>query len=987
MNNRSYRKSKRQFEKHVLKMNASLRTLIAVVAIIECLLLVVFTTYSWIETNSSLIIMNGPSSNVEVMNTSLSIANELNYKIDLDKDSSAWSDLNSYFSSVKYFEFAKTTSPDGKTFFFPRKNNTHSDSIYYRPGDTDDYNTSYLYFDFVLSNRAQNAENYDIYFDEEFSDIFTVTGDFTDSNGHTADEYRNALKSAMRMSITAKTGNTEVPRIYSGSGASYNSIPPSFKNKSNATTANLTQPVNPEELSDYVYRVEDDIITSEKLFVAKKNYDTEVSIRIWFEENDPTFKSVFGYGNGNYFTSDVYKSIPNAKVGVKFKLKASANDLRALYFDDYTLSNAANAAHITDENPNYSVWFYAYQPYVGANTEHPERPATWVAIELTPDRSNSEYTRWFTSNTTVSMMEYMMGCNNDTDYSTTSTNGGGYTGTVANRYQMSYFCYGDFSTKRAIYRWALPSAPEENADYTFNAYSYDPNSSVSSNAWSNTSTNTTATPINCNSPSGGTFKNGVGLWQDDSAYTSMKLLKFSDLTTGVTTGAYNASVTGSPNMQFMNAKAETVHHSYYLVYANNKNYSTFTDNALTTISLGDSTKTLWGSSYTQYSATHGEITETNAVMYYDDEEEVFKSYVPAFWLTGDANGNSKGVSFTYTPTGAFTASATTQKWYSNSCYENNEEYIYTALGYTNPYNNNCYVTEYGNGNSAYFTGVGTWGDVEKISFCTDLIDGDLSANYRYMIGISGYSASNAAWDYYVMVPDETNMTFSAYIPRPATKIGSSGGQISFARYNSTSTHSPAAYWYANSRNNHSTFYPVDLTDTTYRTSNYNFTHGYWNLSVLVDGTYENLIFSTLTDGSGNSYPSSFTVATDADKATIDYSGRDNYGTLEYSYDGEDWQDAVTIMNDLNNTTNNCIDRYRFYAPAESNSVVYWRWTPYAGYTITVTDPDPDTVITVDDTVFIYEHDTASGIYKLVTEAQNQVNMSAPTEPPEEEPSP
>ena len=155
---------------------------------------------------------------------------------------------------------------------------------------------------------------------------------------------------------------------------------------------------------------------------------------------------------------------------------------------------------------------------------------------------------------------------------------------------------------------------------------------------------------------------------------------------------------------------------------------------------------------------------------------------------------------------------------------------------------------------------------------------------------------------------------------------------------------------------------------------------------MVDGTYENLIYTTLTDGSG----SSADIITTG--GVTDYSPRTNYGKLEYSYDGTTgW---VTVANDLNNQLNNTLDRYRFYAPAEGHDTVFWRWTPYQGYEITITivdtvvDPETEeetevqstATTVVPDTTFLYEHTPSEGIYKLVTEAPDAVDLSVPVQP-------
>ena len=989
--NKTLRKlTKKQREHKARRLMTSVHILIAVVAIIECVLLVSFTTYSWIESNSSLVIQNGPESSQIADQTTtkkMDIASALHSTINLNYSGDTFAPLNDFFSEVKYFEFAKATSSDGRNLFFPCRNNTYSTAGKYRRGDTVDYNTSFLYFDFIISNKdagtGVNLENRDVFFDEsaDYRDIFTVTG------GDLTAEQRSALESAMRMSITTQYGSSAAStKIYSKTAYSgstdYNSAAGTGSYKSiditsgqsgtmnrnyaydenhDPTTHDRNSWVTTSALEDSVYKLTNNVIDADRLFVVKKNGETKVSFRIWFDVWDPEFRSVFNLDSLDYSqfeTSEAaYWNIPDATVGIKFRLKTSGNDLRSIYFDDYTLTNQTgiNIDHLTDEpdndndpNTSYSVWFYTWQPHVPASPDHEERLAGYYAIQLTKESRDSAHTLWSANTATQSEMEYLM-------------NAGGYSNAFnvsnsADRYKKSYFCYGDFSTKTAIYRWELDRAPL-NEDFIFNAYSYMPNSSYTASASSSaTVSGRTVTWTDCVVASGGT-KRGVGVWQDDTAGTTMTLLKFRDMATAVTSDNYN----GGANFQIMNAQAVSDNHSHYLVFANNYNHATL------------------GNNFTDA------VAKTTAAMYYDSSASVFKSYVPTCWLTG-----STGVSFTYSPGGVFNANGAYLRWYSgvSAATQNGGEYIYTALGYSNKHNVDSlagvdYLPNLYSGSDGFLKGVGTWVSVEEIKFSTELIDSDLSSGYRYFVGISdSYSQG-----YYVMIPDASNMTFSAYVP---SGTGSASAGISFLRYalpksDVNVTSGPTAYWYGNKRYTYGTFYPVDCDDDD---ATVEYTHGYWNLSVLVDGTYENLIYDTLTDGSGSAYAPVVTDGSTTVKGSVDYSARVNYGLLEYSYNYDpdtglgDW---YTLADDTSDTLNNCIDRYRFYVPAEDQTVVYWRWTPYKGYSVTFYS-DYDTVnqvytqktISAADTHFEYTHNvtdvSSSGIYLVVTEAPNAVTI-------------
>lgn len=969
MNRSSRRITKKQAESKARRSLTWVHVLIAVVAIIECALLVTFTTFSWIESNSSLVIQNGPeSSQVENAATKkMDITGKLKSTINLNYTGSDFAPLNDFFSEVKYFKFAQATSSDGRTLFFPCRNNTYSEAGKYRKGDTVDYNTSYLYFDFVMSNRDPSGDtvaNRDVYFDAStgYTDIFTVTGD-----GLTT-EQKTALTNAMRMSITTQSGSSApstkifAKTAYSGSSGykSIDEIPADQsyaydENGGAGHTNNRNTPVETKQLSDYIYHTNNsNVVDSEKLFVVKKNAETKVSIRIWFDYWDPDFRSQFDVDSLDYSAFENsnagYWKIPNANIGIKFKLMTSGNDLRSIYFDDYTLTNQSgiNVNHLTDENSAYSVWFYTWQPEVPATPEHPARTAGYYAIPLTKESSDSTHTVWSANTATASEMEYLMGSSDYNDAGANNSNN------RATRYQKSYFCYGDFSTKTAVYKWELPAAPESE-EFVFNAYSYLPNSSTNKTSHTWTADGSGTTWWDCN---GTGVKSGVGIWQDDAAST-MTLLKFRDLATAVTDNNDNG---GTNNFRIMNAAAESDNHTHYLVYANNCNSSTLADNF------------------------SSDVEKITAAMYYDSSAQVFKSYVPTGWLTG-----SDGVSFTYCPGGTFSSSGATLRWYSGAspAVTNGGEYLYTALGYSNRYALDTtagigYKPSFYSSSDGFLKGVGTWSDVEAVKFCTDLIDSDLDTAYRYFVGISdSYSCG-----YYAMIPDATHMVFSAFVPAGQ---GSGSADIKFARMNAVKSSAddtaPAVYWYGSARDTYRTFYPVDCTGT----STVEYTHGYWNISVLVDGSYENLIYDTLTDGTVQGASASIYTPTvtadpdDADNDIVDYSVRDNYGLLEYSFDGQEYHTVCDDTSDTYTCTDDGIvakmlDRYRFYVNAEGKNAVYWRWTPYKGYSITFTSGGDSTTVTADDTWFEYTHDvsvnSSSGIYMVVTEAASAVNESS-----------
>lgn len=857
--------SKRNSKSAQLRTMPSVHVLIAVIAIIECLVLLSFTTYSWIESNSSLVIMNGPQTTTVDDTDSdnyvnIDIADTLNYEINLNDDGESNADLNTFYRFTENFRYGKTSSPDGVKFFFPKRNNTYSTANTYRKGDTTDYNTSYTYFDFYIKNTVGNR---DFYFSDKSDDVknvFTLddTENYFDGKTYTdGGQTKNkldAIKSAMRLSITTEADNQVTTKVYSPNGSSY-----SAQNGLNDDNTNKLQ-ITTEKIEDYGINKNKNLNANQrkKLFTSTKSTTKrmKVSVRVWFEIMDPDFQKAFGFGtNQSNFNSNDFNAIAGVAVNVNLVFANSANNLVPFYFDDYTFDTAtANAGkNMTLANANndaYKVWFHVWNPNTNAYTNY--------EMERDTSIESSEYTRWEAQSVPQTVTDHLQ-----SGITTAHLNG-------------SYFTYGT-SASATDKRWYLYEQPGSSSDFVYKAYSQ------------------TATD--------GSNIIGVGAWD-----TLMTLVRFNDMATRVVTSGFNNE---SSNFQYMNAVANTGATS-------GKNY-VFVNN------------TDAGNTYANNFATA--VARKTAAMYYDTTEEVFKAYVPSTWVA-----DSGALYFNFSVNGQFNQNQTNVRWFARSSTAHAGTYQYTALGIHDNYDINL-----ASGQAAYAQGVGTWNDIEKISFSTELIDAYHKSAYRYFVSIGGsYGRMENTAISYPMVPDAANMVYSAYIP---SGLGSSSTDLSFCRHNGvnttlaqTSYSNPAVNWGASMRGSSATYYPVSESTAT--------STGYWNLSVLVDGTYENLIYDTLTDtdhlGTANA----------------------NTGVLEYSLNnGTTW----TTLKDQSNTDINRIDAYRWYVPCDPGTVVQYRWTPYYG---------ADKLFgTYDDTAFYFDHDTANGMYCVITESANEMTYS------------
>lgn len=846
--------SRKKNSKKNQNMLSSSHIVIAVAALIECLILITFTTYSWIESASSLVIMNGPQSTTQTNNVNIDIADLLDYQVNLDSEANN-ADLNLFFSHTKYYRYGKASSYDGKTFYFPKKNNTNASGSF-RKGDTTDYNTSYTYYDFRIHNTVGNK---DFYFNDdtdEKRDIFRVTDTsgyfdnktYTINEGGTNQTYNKieAIRRAMRISIVDTTSGETKQAIYSPTGKQWTA--------QNGTSSGNTANAYARKIDDYGLNSNN----GDKLFTSKKNKDTRVQVRIWFEMNDADFVTAFGNGTTVDITTDDYKAIAGVEININLSLGNADNNFRPFYFDDYTFSNTAGnvGGNLTMDNAannNYKVWFHCYV----------KDSNSYVPYEMNREETSGGRTRWSAEGVSQTITNYLSGADNSGD-----------SGMTTNQLKGCYFNYGT-SASDNTYTWYLNQKPVDGtSEFIYNAYSrYKVGSAYY----------------------------GSGCWNDRS---TMQLLQFKDYATILVSNAFNRSASN-----FKIIQQNPVDH----LFVNNM------------------------SSYDASGTAH----YNTAGMFYDSTNEVFKSYVPQTWL-----GSGVYFRFNLGSTGyngidfAFSTGAAVPT--------NGTDYIYTAIGQDENYTLAYYDQHNAiSGNGNYIApGLGTWGAVEQIHLNAELIDYDIKSTDRFKFSVAGTDIGSTAKETCPLIPDASGMVYTAYIPSDSG--ADSSPYLKFVRLNNVNNNNSInARWYTVARGSSNTYYPVAIdADNDESITN----RGYWNLSVLVDGTYENLIYTTLTDGDGQ-------------------------GKLEYSFDNltfntimEDSSTADSPTTDLNR-----IDAYRWYVPCGSGATVYYRWTPYYG--------DDGELDGNDDTTFTFAHDTSGGLYCVITEPENAVTIpqNAPSE--------
>lgn len=318
--------------------------IISIVALLECVLLLAITTYSWIESASSLRIKT---------NSSVKIADSLNYEYTINS-SKPLVDLSSYFSNTAYFSFAQASSADGKTMFIQRTvtNDDGTKSYVYRKGDTTDYNTTYYNIDFQVVNETKNTVNY--YFSKDYTSMFSFAEDIP--TGYA--DYVDAFLGAFRVAITVN-GSTE---IYSKTGSTYNAV-------SGFDTDITTDSVTTKSFANYAFNSQDNEDNSNYLFQVTDGAKSDINIKIWFECNDTNFVDL---------KDDVKSALLGADVKINLVFNNAESSFKTFRFNDYTNSI------LDDDTSGKTMYFYD-----GAVAY----PMTKVA-----EQTNSDYIEWATCN-------------------------------------------------------------------------------------------------------------------------------------------------------------------------------------------------------------------------------------------------------------------------------------------------------------------------------------------------------------------------------------------------------------------------------------------------------------------------------------------------------------------------------------------------------------------------------------------------------------
>ena len=245
----------------------SIKTIIlSVVALIQIMLLITGTTFSWVETISSLALTGGGKIDNPVM-TVANIGSGTGYDKALD--------LDAYFKKAGNVHLSTCSSADGQNFYFP----IVGDNNNYRQSTVNDRNVNYIGYNLKVVNKEKNKSK-----DFKFGNIPSITiGD------------KPVTDNRVRIAITVD-GVTKI-----------------FSNKDD--TENVVAATD-GELSETTVNAFDKYTNSDKnvtlpVFSIPANSSKEVKISLWLQDSN-------GGNNGDVAVNDFTLVVSKKCVEVKY---------------------------------------------------------------------------------------------------------------------------------------------------------------------------------------------------------------------------------------------------------------------------------------------------------------------------------------------------------------------------------------------------------------------------------------------------------------------------------------------------------------------------------------------------------------------------------------------------------------------------------------------------------------------------------------------
>lgn len=268
--------------------------LITVVALVEIAMILLISTFSWVETISSIRISNiSNPANIDTYTYTdawIGTGSDYNQPIDLSK----------YFRASGNVHMASASSKDGKEFFFPQIAKTGTDSSLdnrYRKGTINDKNTNYLSFSFKVKSVGVTS---DFYF--ESVPTFKI-------GNESVDNY-NDIRIAL--TVSDENGENGVTTVYS-----YNDVDTEYVVAN--TDGTQVEPTSIKAFKNCV-KAEDSSDDATPLFEIEANKEKTVTLTAWLQESE----RISGYSGNNLTAKDFSIITGVTKKTIKFVDRTSA---------------------------------------------------------------------------------------------------------------------------------------------------------------------------------------------------------------------------------------------------------------------------------------------------------------------------------------------------------------------------------------------------------------------------------------------------------------------------------------------------------------------------------------------------------------------------------------------------------------------------------------------------------------------------------------
>lgn len=330
--------------------------LLSVVALIEVLMILLVSTYSWVETISSIKITNVIGKIDTYTYTNAEIGTGSGY-------SGTPIDLEQYFRASGNVHLATASSADGDNFFFPQVANAGANSNSYRKGTINDKNTNYIRFSCRVQAKGTSAN---FYFDKV--PTFKIGGtEVTD----------NSVRLAISISDSVDSeGSTSV--------YSYNAV--DSENVVGDVDGTKVTTTKIHAFSDYDNNGEE---AENILFTVPKGGEKIITFTLWLQDSgDPEKNAEF---SGKTVSSDDFKIVTGVKTTkINFVDRSSSHNK----------SDATSPTWQWVSNDDAKMWVYApsgnaYEMTRAVDENNVEvDPPTWsltVATDLLGDSSGEFY--------------------------------------------------------------------------------------------------------------------------------------------------------------------------------------------------------------------------------------------------------------------------------------------------------------------------------------------------------------------------------------------------------------------------------------------------------------------------------------------------------------------------------------------------------------------------------------------------------------------